>query len=68
MYIFKSQIEKSQEILTFFKLQIIISFKYCLIVQSLPVNWVVVIVMEEQMMETCIFPSLWTCVWNIFVF
>lgn len=68
MYIFKSQIEKSQEILTFFKLQIIIAFKYCLIVQSLPVNRVVVIVIEEQIMEMCIFPSFWTCVWNIFVF
>lgn len=69
IHIFKYQIEKSQKILTFFKLQKIIYFKYCLlIVPSLPVDWVVVIGMEEQVMEMCIFPSLWTSVWNIFVF
>lgn len=47
---------------SFFKLQKFISFEYCLlIVQSLPVNWIVVIVMEEQVTEMCIFPSsLWT--------
>lgn len=61
---FRSQIEKSWE---FFKWQNIISWKDCLwIVQSLPVNWVVVN-SDKGVGDRNVYFSFRSLVWNIFV-